>query len=1065
MSAEEQSSVERGPMEWMTRHRVAPNLLMITLVIGGFLMARLVKQEVFPEFDLDIVQIRVAYPGASPEEVERGIVLVVEEAVRGIDGVKEVSAQANEGMGVVSAELFEGAEAQKVYQEIQQEVDRVTTFPEDAEEQEVMLLSHWRQVLTVEVYGDIGEWSLREVVERVRNRLLLDDQITQVEIHGNRDYEVHVEVPQENLRAYGLTLDDIARRIRATAVELPGGKVETRGGEIMLRMTERREWAREFARIPVVTTAEGTVLYLEDIARVRDTFQDTDAIGTYDGERAMGIAVYRVGDQTPIEVSDAVHRLMEEIEPDLPTGVSYSIRRDMSEIYRQRLELMLRNAGLGLILVMILLSVFLEVKLAFWVMMGIPISFLGALLLTPALDVSINMISMFAFIVSLGIVVDDAIVVGENVYEYRQQGMGLVAAAVRGARDVSVPVTFSILTNIVAFLPLMMVPGTMGKVWRVIPTVVITVFTISWIEALFILPAHLGHTKSRAGTALGQVVHRWQQAFSGRFARGIRRWYGPLLDKCVRYRYLTLAGGVMLLAVVASYVFSGRIGIILMPRVEADFAYVSATLPVGSPMSRAKAVRDRLEAAAQAVAAEHGGEQLYEGSFALVRENVIEVRTYLTDADVRPISTARFTRLWREQVGEIPGLESMKFQSDRGGPGSGSSLTVELSHADIDVLDRASQALAETLRGFPNVKDIDDGYTPGKRQLNFTLKPEGHSLGLTVREVARQVRNAFYGAEALRQQRGRSEVKVMVRLPEAQRTSEADIEELMIRTPASRDVPLRHVANVTRGRAYTNITRREGRRTVTVTGDVVPIGDTNKVTATLNSEVLPGLVRDFPGLGYSYEGRQADMRESVQQILTMFVLVLLVIYVMLAIPFRSYIQPLIVMMAIPFGLVGAVFGHLLMDYNISVISLMGIVALSGVVVNDSLVLIDYANGLRRQGQSSLDAIHAAGIRRFRPIMLTTLTTFGGLAPMIFETSRQARFMIPMALSLGYGILFATSITLVIVPSLYLIVEDARSLAGLRRPVRARREAGEGEAVQPQPEPEPVPARPAGGLAT
>jgi len=1029
MSTNLDDSTARGPIVWMTRHRVCPNLLMIALLVGGVLMAMRIKQEFLPDFDLDIVRITVPYPGASPEEVERGIVLVLEEAVRGIDGVKEVTARARESVGVVQAELFDGADKQKVYQEIQQEVDRVTTFPEDAEEAETVLLSRWRQVVSLLIHGEVEEWALREVVEQVRDRLLLDPDITQLELVSVRSYEVHVEVPQEKLRAYGLTLDQIAAMIRATAVELPGGKIETRGGEILLRMTERRDWAREFARIPVVTTSDGTVLHLDDVATVRDTFEDSDNVGTYNGARAMGINVYRVGDESPISVSRAARRVMAEIEPDLPPGVHYAISRDFSEYYRQRLELLLRNGCLGLVLVLLLLSLFLEIRLAFWVMMGIPTSFLGALFLAPALGFSINMVSMFAFIVALGIVVDDAIVVGENVYEYRQQGLGLLAAAVRGTRDVAVPVTYSILTNIVAFVPLMMLPGTMGKIWRVIPVVVITVFAISWVEALFILPAHLAHVKSGSRTALGRAIHRWQQAFSGAFARGVRRFYGPVLQRAVRARYLTVAIGLTILAVIAGYVFSGRIGMILMPKVEADYAYASATLPVGCPLSQAEEVRDRLEEAASEVAAENGGEKLLEGVFAQIRENSIEITVYLTASDVRPISTGRFTALWRERVGEVPGLEALRFLSDRGGPGGGASLTVELSHRDIDVLDRASAKLAEVLDGFANVKDIDDGYTPGKQQFNFTLKPEGHSLGLTVVGVARQVRNAFYGAEALRQQRGRSEVKVMVRLPECQRISEADIEGLMIRAPAGRDVPLRHVANVARGRAYTDITRREGRRTVTVTANVMPIGDTGKVIATLNTEVLPPLVRDFPGLAYSYEGRQADMRESMQLLFGTFALILLAIYALLAIPFRSYSQPLVVMMAIPFGLVGAVIGHLIMGYNLSVISLLGIVALSGVVVNDSLLLIDYANGLRRRGVRAFDAITQAGVRRFRPIMLTTLTTFGGLAPMIFETSRQARFLIPMALSLGYGLLFATSITLLLVPSLYLIIEDVKRLPG------------------------------------
>ncbi|MEA3367504.1 MAG: efflux RND transporter permease subunit, partial [Planctomycetota bacterium] len=685
---------KRGPIAWMTRHGVAPNLMMAVLLIGGLLMSLRVKQEVFPDFELDMVQVTVPYPGASPEEVERGIVLVVEEAIRGVDGVKETSATAREGFGSVTAELFENADEMKVYQEIQQEVDRIRTFPEEAEEPEVMLLARWRQVLTVELHGEVGEWAMRDTVERVRDRLLLDPNITQIELRGVRPYEIHVEVPEANLRAYGLTLDGIARTIAVTAMELPGGKIETSSGEILLRMTERRDWAREFARIPVIATPEGTVLYLDEIATVRDTFEDADWVGTYDGERAMGLAVYRVGEQTPIEVARAVRAAMAEIAPDLPPGVSYGIRHDMSEIYEQRLELLLRNAFLGLTLVLLLLGVFLEAKLAFWVTMGIPTSFLGAMLFLPIMDISINMVSMFAFIVALGIVVDDAIVAGENIYEYRQRGMGPIQAGIRGARDVAIPISFSILTNIVAFFPLMTIPGMMGKIWRVIPLVVVTVFLISWVEALFILPAHLAHTKTGGQTRLGRGLHRLQQRFSHWFRNAIYTVYGPMLDGCVRHRYLTIAVASAVLTAVAGFVFSGQIGMVLMPRVESDQANVTAVLPVGSPLARAVAVRKQLETAARTVAEGHGGEQLMEGVFAVIRENEIELSAYLTDADVRPISTSQFASLWREEAGQIPGLESIRFEADAIGPSRGKSLTVELNHRDIPTLDRASADLA-----------------------------------------------------------------------------------------------------------------------------------------------------------------------------------------------------------------------------------------------------------------------------------------------------------------------------------------------------------------------------------
>ncbi len=1011
----------RGLIAWMTRNRITPNLMMLVFLIGGFLVALRIKQEVFPEFDLNMVTIQVAYPGSSPEEVEQGIILVIEEAIRGLDGIKEITAMASEGMGMVRAELEEGADDQRIYQDIKQQVDRIVTFPLDAEEPEVSLLIMRREVLRIQLYGDTSEWVLRELAEQVRDRLLQDPQITQIDLRGARRYEVAIEIDQHVLRTYGLTLDEVAQRVQATSIEIPGGNLETQGGDILLRVSERRYWAKEFATIPLITTAEGSVLFLGDIAQIKDTFEETDRYATYNGKRAVGIEVYRVGEQTPIGVSDAVREAMVEIERYLPPGINWVINYDRSEIYRQRLELLLKNAFYGLTLVVILLGLFLEFRLAFWVTMGIPISFLGCFLFLPFFDVTINMISMFAFIVALGIVVDDAIVVGENIYEYRQQGMSFLQAAISGAKDVLLPVTFSILTNIVAFLPLCFIPGVMGKIWRVIPYVVITVFSISWIEALLILPCHLAHSKKR--TARVGLLGTLQHLFSTILEWFINKVYMPFLDVCIRFRLVTVTISIAVLIVILGYVLSGRIGIILMPRVESDVSVVTAMLPYGSPISKAEQVSRQLIAAAEQTAKANGSEKLVEGIFALIDENEVEVMVYLTDPDIRPISTTQLTQAWRENVGQIPGLESLRFEADRGGPGRGAALTIELSHRNIDVLDRASEALAEMLADFPNVKDIDDGYTPGKRQIDYSLTDEGHSLGLTQRTLARQLRNAFYGAEAVRQQRGRNEVRVKVRLPRQQRIRQYDLDELLIRTPQGTDVPLAQIAEVKPGRAYTAINRRNGRRTVTVTANIEPMSQTNQVKATLETEVLPELTRKFPGLAYQWEGRQQDMMESTSSLFSGLFLALFAIYALLAVPFRSYYQPIIVMIAIPFGIVGAILGHILMGYALSLMSMMGIVALCGVVVNDSLILIDYANRQWRKGVSAFDAIHQAGGRRFRPILMTTLTTFGGLSPMIFETSRQARFMIPMAISLGFGILFATSITLIIVPCLYLMAND------------------------------------------
>jgi multidrug efflux pump subunit AcrB len=1013
----------RGAIGWMAWNQVTPNLLMALLVIGGILSSTRIKQEVFPEFTLDAVTIGVAYPGASPEEVEQGILLAIEEAVRGIENVVEINSTAGEGSAQVVAEYEPGTDPQKFYQDIVQEIERIRTFPEDAEEPQITLASRRRDVMDIQLYGDTSEWALRNLAEEVRERLLQADGVTQVELSGAREFEVQILPSREMLRVYGLTLQDVADRVARSSVKIPGGGIETDGGEVLVRFDERRDYAREFAEIPLITTSQGAVVRLGDIASVQEGFEDVEDHASYDGKPAIGIEIFRTGDQTPTGVSRAVRTALEEIEADLPEGVALAINDDDSEIYKQRRDLLLKNMGIGLTLVLILLALFLEPRLAFWVTLGIPISFLGTFLLLPALGVSLNMISMFAFIIALGIVVDDAIIVGENVHEYRKRGMKPLQAAIQGARDVAMPVTFSILTNCVTFLPLALIPGTIGKIWFVIPIVVNTIFLISLIESLFILPAHLSKLAPEPTNPVFRALRRLERVTSGALDWFIANAFARGLTACLHARYLVVACSVSLLAIMLAYAMSGRMGMTLMPKVESDRAVVSAALPVGSPVNEVERVARHLEAAARRVVAANGGDNLATGIYTEVGGDNIEIDLYLTPPRVRPISTYEVAQRWRAEAGEITGLDVLRFESDRGGPGGGASLRVQISHPSVPTLERAAEQLGQTLAQFPQVSDIDDGFARGKEQLDFTLNAKGRSLGLTSASVARQIRNSFQGTEAIRQLRGRNEVTVRVMLPEDQRRSEYDIEHLMIQTPSGVDVPLREVAEVQRGRAYTTIRRTDGSRSLGVSANVTPDSMTNLVQAALVNDILPGLMNDYPGLTWSYGGRQQDMRESLQSLGVTFILALLAIYALLAIPFRSYTQPFIVMAAIPFGIVGAVLGHLIMGYSLSVISMMGIIALSGVVINGALVMLVYANEQRDKGMSIFDAIHAAGVRRFRPILLTTLTTFGGLAPMIFESSRQARFMIPMAISLGYGLLFATAITLVLVPALYVIRDD------------------------------------------
>ncbi len=1025
MNKTSESQKRQGSIAWMAGNSVASNIFMAILLFGGILMFTQIKQEVFPAFDLGIVNIRVSYPGASPEEVESGIVLSIEEAIQDIDGIDEVHSTASEGSASVRVEAMEGIDLGKLSREIESEVNAISSFPDEAESPKVSVASRRREVISFALHGDQKETVLREKAEDLRDELLSDPAITHVTLSGIRDYEIQIEISMETLRRYGLTIQAVAARIRAISVDLPGGSLETSGGEILVRMKERRELAADYAALSIFTEQDGSRLLLRDIATIRDGFSDSARSAAFNGEKAIRLEVYRVEDQKPLEIATIVKKKMAEFNKSLPEGLHLSMVRDMSELFRQRGELLTRNAYIGLTLVFCCLALFLEFRLAFWVSMGIPASILGSFLILPLVGFSINIVSMFAFIVTLGIVVDDAIVVGENIFYNRQNGMPYLQAAIHGAKEIAMPVTFSILTNIVAFIPLFFVPGHMGKIFKMIPAVVIAVLFISLVESLFVLPAHLGHQKQRAQDEERRGLARFQNRFSLAFTSFVENRYGTFLTFVLRNRYIAFSIGIAILIATAGYVKSGRMGMTLFPRVESDYSYVTVTLPYGAPDESVLAVQKLVVEAAKLVVETNGGDTLSRGIFTRIRENVITARLLLTPPKIRPLGTQEVTVKWRKQVGQLAGIESITFQSDRGGPGSGKGLTIEMSHRDSEILTKASEALAAEIATYPNASDIDDGSARGKLQYDFKMLPEGERLGLTASDVARKVRSALYGSEVHRILRKRNEVKVMVRLPKEERETENTLEKLIISSPTGAEAPLYEIVSRTSGRAYTSIKRRKGKRISSVTANIVPRAKANMVIEGLKESFLPELLVKYPGLTYSLGGRQADIKESIASLLKGLLMSLLVIYCLLSIPLRSYLQPLLIMACIPFGLVGAVYGHLILGFSLSVMSLFGLVALTGVVINDSLVLIDFANRKRNSGLVPFKAVLGAGIHRFRPILLTTLTTFGGLSPMIFETSRQARFLIPMAISLGFGILFATLITLVLVPVLYLILEDIK----------------------------------------
>ena len=1032
-------SQRTGAIAWMARNPVAANLLMIVFIVGGLVLGSRVKQEVFPEFTIDMVNVSVAYPGASPEEVEQGIVLAIEDAVTGLDGIKRVTSTAGEGFGSVAVELLLGADHARAQQDVQTAVDGIVSFPEDAERPHVQLISIRNRVVSLAVAGDFDERVLRARAEHMRDSLLSEKGITQVELKFVRPLEIAIEIPDERLREYGLTLDQIASMVRGGATELPAGSIRTEGGEVLLRTTERRDFASEFGSLPLITRSDGTTVTLGEVADVREGFRDIDLGAWVDGKPAALVEVYRVGSETPISVSEATRDWLARYREHMPPGMQVGIWNDDSEIYQERIDLLLRNAFIGLSLVLLMLGLFLEPRLAFWVMLGIPISILGAFLFLPISGASINMISLFAFLVTLGIIVDDAVVVGENIYEKRQEGMNTLDAAIFGAREIAGPVFFAVTTNMVAFLPMFFVPGGEGKLFMQIPAVTIAVFFVSLIESIFVLPAHLAH--QGADTVFWRIVSAPSRLFGKGLHWHIQTIYRPAVYAAAQHRIITIACGLAMLAVSVGYIGGGHIPFTFLPDIDAGVVTARVRLPVGVPRAEAERVRYQLTEAADEVIAGLDEHSSVDGHISTIGAALsafgphggggggggTSVVSAMLEIDPEStISGAEFARRWRDEVGELVGVESFVLDA-RIGPAE-SAIEVQLTHSDRDLLNAAAEDVAKMLKEYQGISNIDSGVATGKDQLDFTLTPEAKAYGLTASSVARQVRHAFYGAEAIRQQRGRNEVRVMVRLPESERRTLDTIEHLMLRTPTGGEVPFGEAVEIERGRAYTAISRKEGRRIVTVTSDIdEAVGNANQVVADLEIRLPASVGTRYPGLSWSFEGEQRDQADTFSQLGVGYMMAMLGIFALLAIPFKSYSQPLVVMAAIPFGIIGAILGHILLGYGLSIISMFGIIALSGVVVNDSLVLVVTANMHRDKNpdQSVLDAVCAAGIRRFRPILLTSVTTFFGLAPMIFETSLQARFLVPMAISIGFGVLFATFVILLLVPALYLVVEDCR----------------------------------------
>ena len=1065
----------RGMIAWFARNHVAANLMMMLVVVGGIVSLPIIQQKTFPDIEVDVIQIGVAYLGAAPEEVEEGVCIRIEEAIQSIDGIERITSSAAEGACGVSAELISGYPLDRALTEIKNEVDAITTFPEEAEEPIVSHVAVRRNALQLALAGPASERALKILAERTRDEITALEGVTQVDITSARAYEISIEVPEESLRRHGITFDDVVSAVRRGSLDRPGGSIRTEGGEVLLRTVGQAYTGEEFEKIVVLTRDDGTRLLLSDVANVMDGFEEDRVYARFDGEPAVMVRVFRVGEQKVLDLVERVKGYVAEAAKRLPEGVSLHVWRDDAKSLRDRLDILVRNGRMGFVLVFVLLALFLRLRLAFWVAIGVPVSFLGALLLFPFLDLSVDVISLFAFILVLGVLVDDAIVVGENVHRHQERAEEPLSAAIRGTQEVSVPVIFGVLTTVAAFVPMIFAPGAFGQIFGVMGTVVICCLFFSVVESQLVLPAHLGHMKmgpapSAPDTAAGDgLPARWkrlQRRLASSLESLAEKRYRPWLGRAIAWRYATVAGAVALLLVTLAWVGSGRMRYSFFPPIQSDYISARLTMPMGTPIEVTADAVDVLEASAwrlkEALDVEYdvdgrsvvvhvmatvgetpsvGGE----GPPGTLREaggvtHLGEVAIELLGGDERPIDAESVAQRWRELTPPIPEVEELVFASALFSVGD--PIDVELQSADVAVLTAAAERLKAKLAEYAGTRDIGDSFRDGKREIALSILPAAQTLGLTLDDLARQVRQAFYGAEAQRIQRGRDDIRVMVRYPAEQRRSLADLENLRIRTPDGGEVPFYAVAHAKAGYGYATIKRRDRQRVINVTADVNrEEGNEGEILSDLERSFLPGLVADFPGLSYSFEGAQREQRKAVGSLARNYLFAIVAIYALLAVPLRSYGQPLIIMAVIPFGLVGAVLGHLIRGIDLSMMSVWGIVALTGVVVNASLVLVHYVNQRREEGASLDDAVREAGVARFRPIVLTSLTTFAGLLPLLFERSVSAQFLIPMGTSLGFGVLFSSAVSLFLVPCSYLILEDLRTVVrGRRQPPQTRPQA-------------------------
>ena len=1040
----------RGLIGLGVRNPVMANLAMVCILVGGVLVAKGMVRETYPEFSLDHIAVDVVYPGASTEDIESSIAIKIEEAVTGLVGIQEVSSSSSEGRCSVFARLQTGADPDAVIKDVQDQIERITTLPDGAEDPVVSERLVRNQVVNIAIAGNAGEHALRALAQKVRDDLIADPDLSQISLAGVRDREVSIEVSEEALQRYGLSFTDVMAAVARGSLDLPAGTIRTRDEEITLRTLGQRHKAAEFEQLVVISAPDGTLVRLGQIADVRDTFEETVRRAWFDGKPGVMVGVYKTPTQDTSTIARKVREYVAGQQSQMPAGIEMSVWADASRDVDGRIDMLLGNGLAGMALVLLALSLFLDLRLSLWVAAGIPVSFAGAMIVLGAADQTLNMVCLLGLIMATGVIVDDAIVIAENIHARKAGGMAPAEAAIEGTREMALPVLGSSATTIAAFVPLLFVSGVMGKFIRVLPIAVIGAIVASSIEAFGILPAHLRHGDPRAaaGSGFSRLRRRVRQGLDGAIGWFIERVYGPIVRAAVRRRMITLSVATACLAVTVGLVLGGRTAFVLFPKGESNLLRARVQFPEGTSTSVTEAAMRQLERAALALNDDAGlvagdrqppvqqissviGE--WPGFWTQTGSHLCEVMVELTPAETRRTTGAAILDAWRRSVGTVHDALTVEMVQHELGP-TEKPLEVRLRGRDLPQLRRAADEVRDKLASYAGVYELDDDLVPGKRELRVSLKPVARALGLTVADLAVQLREGFFGGEAVRVLRDREEVKVQVRYPQDERRSLADVDRMRIRTAGGEEIPFTEAADIELVRGYSAIWRQDGKRRVRVRANVDErLANAEQILRDMNAEFLPDLARRYRAenpeadFAYSFGGQRAQMRESMASLMNGFAMALVVIYALLASMMRSYVQPAVIMMVVPLGLIGAVVGHHAMGYDLTMMSIFGLVALTGVVVNDALVLIVQINRQVRQGEPVFDAIIKGAQSRFRAVVLTSLTTVAGLGPLLAERSSQARSLIPMVISLAFGLALATLLTLLVVPALYLAVNDGRRL--------------------------------------